>query len=111
MGVDLTLGFPIGHRSPRSAGAAGTSPLISDRLDLPRNYEVWDAIHHLPTTRANTVHWYGDGGLEQRDRDPYGSPLCWVRAGDLATVDLNDAGANAVVAACHPDNLILLWWH
>src|SRR4051794_36470371 len=86
MGVDLTL---VPERL-----CLDTWFLAYDRLGFRgRYYDLWDKIQRLnarPLPEGCAFQWYGDEGLEGRTADPYGGPLKFVTAGELAAIELPD---------------------
>ncbi len=129
MGLDLAI-------SPLSSGTYADAinfwHLAYQRLEFNRDYSVFAQIAGSDFSRDHTppaqvckpkpvpstvsVRWYEDEGLTARTTDPYGSALTYVTAGELAKVDVADAGRQtqavmAFVRALEPDTPILLWWH
>jgi hypothetical protein len=112
MGVDLTL-VPIRDDSPRMPWW-----LEGSRLDLHRDYAVWNLIE--PVKRIpDGVRFsrYSDEGIEDRNDDQYGNPLTYITAGDLAIVKLHKQASLwnqacwAFIRALPPKTKIVLWWH
>lgn len=103
--------------------------LCYERLACDRDYDFFAQIqgftrsdvrkpkgqiptHPLPTDAK--VQVYGDEGLKDEAKDPYGSPLTYVLAGDFAKLKANTPHNRAIVAfaaALEPDWPIILWWH
>lgn len=117
MGVDLTIA-PDRWSLPQ--GGERDWWLANNRLDLLRNYHLYDQIKALPSSPLEpdtTFGWYGDDGVERETEDAYGNPLRYVRAGDLGTIpDQPDYPAwnravLAFVRALPPETRIMLWWH
>lgn len=121
MGIDLTL-CPEKYQS-------STWFLAYDRLSLMSDYRVFDQLegfeyyektsglraHPLPPNAG--FDWYGDEGIEQLTEDAYGTPLTFMYAKDLSTLDIPDDTSDwnkavfAFVKALDPDTRIVLWWH
>ena len=109
MGLKLTLIPQMDTMSGRML-AFVRLPLRTQDRDLFRKIEQ---IAH-PFTDG--VDWYSDGGLEPRDDDPYGTPLTFALASDLArcleAADLcrTDPAVRAFINAMPPDWRVVLWW-
>lgn len=114
MGLDLTL---LPHKHHHVSG----TPFLCESLRLDRDYALFDLIltapRHFP---GGPVEIHSDAGWEKRTTDPYGDPIYYVKAGDLA-VALSDiaalstspwnAAVIAFVRALPADVPVYLWWH
>jgi hypothetical protein len=119
MGLDLTLA-PVRFGDPWW--------LLHTRIDLDRNYELFDQIvNHRDTAKQLCIpyavpsdiklQWYGDDGIATTATDPYGKPLHYVFAGDLARVKLPastgawNKAVFAMICAMPRDTKVVLYWH
>jgi hypothetical protein len=117
MGVDLAV-CPDSWNEGRNPDEPQWH-LAYTRLNLERDYALWDLIRPYEKPLPSTVYfnWYADEGLQQRTQNPYGEPLTMVTAGDFATMASEVASTrwnNAVVtmlASLEPQKRIVLWWH
>jgi hypothetical protein len=112
MGLDLTV-YPLKHYR----SASGT-PFLCDSLRLDRDGALFAAIERAPSFPVPQVEVYEDDGLRVRGTNPYGDPVRYVLAGELARVIADAAGLSpwnvAVVAflrALPADLPVYLWWH
>ena len=98
-------------------------------LELPRHYEMYDAIRErcavrlVPAERSITCFraripdgsWKDEAGYGMLPiEDPYGDPFTWAPAGGLAevlTAFCPTAPTTAYVKALDPETLIILYWH
>jgi hypothetical protein len=128
MGVDLTL-LPVtmGHFDSDLGGLAHCM------LPLNRRRELWEAVRagvprhpvapgkvwgYLAHCEQDDGGGHGYGVMEE---DPYGSPLEWSRADDLArclgAFNVTDKGAplnvaaQAYLAALPGETPVVLYWH
>lgn len=124
MGMALTL---LPYRNP----GPWVEHLAYDRLALHQDYMLFAQIDQGVMGKGRGVRqvcrpqrlpikmrlmWYGDGGIEDASEDPYGAPLTYVAAGELATVDCGytDPWNRAVfemMKALPKDTPVVLWWH
>lgn len=117
MGIDLTLVIDRHGQAFNMRWFLGY-----DRLSVPRDYNLFDHIKELPLQPLPPTvkfDWYGDEGCKERKADPYGKPLTWVSAGDLAPVfqrwykdtDWSQGAAIAgFLVGLPPSRPIVLWW-
>lgn len=118
MGTDLTLVLDR-HGQAFDMGWF----LGYDRMSVPRDYELFSLISEAgtnPLPPTVKFEWYGDEGLEAKTEDPYGDPLRWIVAGELARVfekHFGERGYGHGVAIMHylshlpPDTPVILFWH
>jgi hypothetical protein len=115
MSLNLTLVFDRFNQD---------SILASDKMEF-YPYIAWDFHDELqrfviPLTQR--FCWYDDdNGIEDRQTDPYGDPLTFILAHQLAPLIRAEAARNprdawsAAVAACVGQmpamTKIVLWWH
>lgn len=111
MGLDLTV-------CPTPYVNEGGGYLLSTRIDLHRDYELFNQIKALPSLKGwLPVRWYEDDGLKERTTDPYGNDLKYTTASEFAAVDVPDdatdwnRAAIAFLAALPPETRVYLWWH
>ncbi len=109
MGLDLTLVF---HRLDILPDI-----LAYDRLALWRSQDLFREIKDIPSQPLEMrFTWYEDDGLVERTTDPYGAPLRWCWASDLAKLEITqdmhpwNAAVLAFVRALPPELKIVLWW-
>lgn len=121
MGIDCTL-IPV--ECEKDGWGYGHS-IVS----LSRDYDFWDKLRSLPDAGpvpADFNTFYGtvpDGSLKgehgygKTEKDPYGSPLRCVRAGDIAKMKRlkryaqRNKAALAYCAKLPPEQRIALYWH
>ena len=111
MGIDLTLKV-IQYESQ--------SPwLTHNNVYLDRDYGIQEAVQKLdafPVPRGAVLH-YTDDGLHERATDPYGDPLRFMHACQLAKLALPadasewNKAAFAWIKALPETTPIVLWWH
>ena len=111
MGLDLTV-CPMPYTIDRF------NDLLSTRVDLHRDYAMFEQIGSLPSLKAALpVRWYEDDGLKLRDTNPYGGALRYTTASEFAAVKVPDDATvwnRAVIAfltALPPETRVYLWWH
>jgi hypothetical protein len=123
MGVDLTI-------CPKTYGSFEDNKwfLAYTRIGLERDYDLFAQIDMpsrpgvrqvcdpKPLPATVRFDWYEDGGVKQRTDDPYGAPLRFVWAEELARVDVGrssdwNKAALAFVRGLPPRTPIVLWWH
>jgi hypothetical protein len=108
MSVDLTL-MPI---------LAEDFWSCHDALDLPRNYDAFDAIRAInpqPVPEVVSSHM-AENGFGRTHTDPYGADLTWLPAGPLALILADTDGwkyqaAAAYLAKMPEDWPVVLYWH
>lgn len=120
MGVDLRL-YPIYLDG-------GLAPFPTNALDLDRERELWSHIEESLTERpldGEMYHLDEEKGLVRRSDNPYGSPITWAPAGEIATllrewIDRPDRqwpsgpwtrAAAAYLAQLSLEVRVVLWWH
>lgn len=121
MGVDLTL---LPHKyGPYSPDAPTPWHTAYDRLSLTHNKDLLALVqeledqHSRPMPEDIPVDWYGDDGLKRITQTPYGFPLRYVTAGQLATISPPDStsdwnrGVWAFLARLPADTPVILYWH
>ncbi len=130
MGVDLKL-LPLDTNEDWDWGFSQTI------LSLERRSELFDKIRELPVITKDKFKfssylaqipdgsWQGDNGYGLIESTPYGEPLTWVRAKQLAEVmekwyseqedwaeyDYRNKAVIAYLKALHENNLVALYWH
>ncbi len=118
MGVDLTIAFNVVPQVAPQKG--GLQFLASSRVRLDRDYDLWDLIKIVPSHLfPEVIDWYEDDGITSRDKDPYGEPLRYAKAGDLAKLvnSLPDGcsqwnrGVFQFLASINPEIWVALYWH
>ncbi len=117
MGVDLTLTFNIvPHIAPQKDGLRF---LAYSRLSLHRDYNLWELIKTVPShPLPESIDWYDDEGIKSVIVDPYGEPLRYATAGDLAPIAAHvstrfgwNAGVFRFLATIRPETWVVLYWH
>lgn len=123
MGLDLTIA-PIRHHTIQWWLA--TERLSIDRDGLGhmiagQNDDGEEGVETKPIPKKVDFDWYDDEGLRRTKVDPYGSPLEYVEAGDLAAAMVGYAEKRkfspwneaviAFVSALPVDTPVVLWWH
>lgn len=117
MGVDLTL-IPVQSETVGQLYA----PTL---LEFGRYYDLFEQIEAMPSTEStSTLRSFrgrdesGETCYGDTKQTPYGDPIKFVRAGDLArltfdpsTVMQETSAAMAYVRALKPDTLVGLYWH
>lgn len=112
MGLDLTL---LPHKHHHLSGV----PFLCESLRLDRAYALFDLIltapRHFP---GGPVEIHSDTGWDKCTANPYGEPIYYVKAGDLAAAipaALSTSPWNAAVIAfvrtLPADVPVYLWWH
>lgn len=114
MGVDLTLHVVSGEKPHM---------YCATRLDMAKDYDLWDAIESAPrlsvaTELGKVWGFFGDDNAPIEDSDPYGNPYQFTTAGELCQatsgfVDMTDRNRAAfaylrVIPALTP---VILGWH
>lgn len=124
MGLDLAL-YPDQWERARF-----DSILATVRLPLERDYDLFGRISHINRTEEQPIckprpladiapkglHNFEDEGLVYRLDDPYGDPLTYLSARELAAVPCEDSSTwnkavFAMIRALPPGTTIVLWWH
>ena len=112
MGVALIL-RPFKHYL-----SANGTPLLYESLRLDRDGALFDAIERAPSFAVPQVEVYEDDGLRVRGTTPYGEPVRYALAGELARAgsepaDLSpwNAAVVAFLRALPADLPVYLWWH
>lgn len=109
MGLNLTL-IPQMDTLGGRILAFVRLPLLTQDRDLFRQ------IEQIAHPFLDGVDWYGDSGLESVNTDPYGTPLTYAIAADLAKcldpADLRrmDPAVRAFINEMPPDWRVVLWW-
>ncbi len=87
MGLDLTLKMDIIPYAKRHFDF-----LLSNRLRLDRNYDLFDAIKKLPSYDLSeyTLSDYWDEGIREISEDPYGEKLRYIYSHDLAKIEIEN---------------------
>ncbi len=124
MGVDLTM-LPLD--CDREADEHGPALQFSRSvLGVERRRELWPLIEKLEQDEVSSsfssfmgTGQDGEHGYGNTTETPYGNPLKWARAGDLAKLATNQAVTNdaknravwAYLSALEPDTKVALYWH
>lgn len=109
MGVDLTLLPDVPRRSD-------VTPFLRDSLCLDRDCSLWRMVEAASSHEAGEVTVITEDGWRKVTTTPYGAPLHYVLAGDLAAAVAGadtspwNAAVLAFVAALPADVPIYLWW-
>jgi hypothetical protein len=103
--------------------------LGNNRLGFNRDYFLFEQIDSKGRTDLDPLpkicnpkplppnvqfDWYDDEGLETITTDPYGTPLTYVTAGELAEVKSEhdwNAAIIAMMKALPPQTPVVLYWH
>jgi len=111
MDLDLTL---LPHKHHHLSGV----PLLCESLRLDRDYDLFGRLRACPSREAIPVDVHTDDGWRRTTTDPYGDPVRYALAGDLAAVlpaDVSTSPWNdaviAFVRALPADVPVYLWWH
>lgn len=111
MGLDLTL---LPHKHHHVSG----TPFLCESLRMDRDYDLFGRLRACPSREAGSVEVHSDDGWRRTDGDPYGDPIRYALAGDLAAVLPADvevspwnAAVIAFVRALPADVPVYLWWH
>ena len=113
MGLDLTL---LPHKHHHTGGV----PLLCESLRLDRDYGLFGKLRACPSREAGALEVRCDSGWRTTQTDPYGDPIRYALAGDLAAVlvDVSSAdvspwnfAALAFLRALPADVPVYLWWH
>ena len=108
MGINLTLVID----------QHGHDPILAyTRLPLYwQDYAAFDELTELSTHLETYVGWYDDSGLVTRTVDPYGDPLTFITAHELATF-LEEQGLQgwdlavlSFVQMLPAATKVALWW-
>lgn len=110
MGLDLAL-IPIDHDLPDFGWAHSL-------LQMEHNYDLFDKIKKLPTTRVPKKFNTYQGRTEDDELTcygdtqdtPYGEPLMAVTMAQLKTVGI-PGPVGAFVAASPDEQRVALYWH
>jgi hypothetical protein len=111
MGIDLTI-------CPDHTPSVAAWHLSYTRMGMGRDYELFERIKALRSRELPDdvkFSWYDDEGIVGRRDDPYGEPLRYVFADDLAKVDPGghplSRAAIAYVGQLDAESRVVLWWH
>lgn len=112
MGVDLSL-YPVKYSLETG------EELSFSILSLERRRELWPLIEEIESHPVKEATGHFGDNYRTITKDPYGTPLRYVRAKDLLALQDNEAvqdnnlnrAAWAYLSAIAPETKIILYWH